>query len=154
MRTENRYRDGSRMRFTATRQTHLQRCGDTQPLTHRVWILRDRLPPAGSLCRRMTSSPGRSPSAASERCIAVVQEVTAIECLAPVNADHLSSNSRTFGPCTSQPLRKGESTDCISASVKLVRAIGTFIWGVAFIRANLRLSGVLQSLPCDGYATR
>ena len=45
----------------------------------------------------MASSPGPKPDAANERCKPLVQEVTAMECIAPENADHFSSNSLTFG---------------------------------------------------------
>ena len=43
-------------------------------------------------------------NAVNDACIAVVQDVTAIECFAPVKSHHISSNFLTFGPCTSQPL--------------------------------------------------
>ena len=43
---------------------------------------------------------GPKPDAANERCKPLVQEVTAMECIAPENADHFSSNSLTLGLCT------------------------------------------------------
>ena len=46
----------------------------------------------------IASSPGPKPKAASDRCNALVQEVTAIECSAWVKIDHFSSNSPTFLP--------------------------------------------------------
>ena len=63
---------------------------------------------------RITSSPGFTPKAAKARCIPLVQDVTAKECLAPVNLLHLFSKSLTCGPCTSQPLSNG-----IAAALRL-----------------------------------
>ena len=80
----------------------------------------------------MASSPDPKPKAARERCSAVVQKVTAKECLASVKVDHFSSNSLTCGPCSSHPERIGYRTLSISAFVKDVRAIG-------IIASNLEL---------------
>lgn len=99
----------------------------------------------------IASSPGPKPKAASDRCKAVVQEVTAMLCSAPVNLDHLSSNSRTYGPCTNQPERSGSSTLLISSSVRLVLAIGIFI---VFLKRAPRLSGALPLRQCAWRASR
>ena len=72
------------------------------------------------------SSSSFTPNAASERCKAVVQLVTATEFFAPVNLHHLSSNSFTYLPCTTQPDFKGFSIFFNSLSLNTVLAIGIF----------------------------
>ena len=74
----------------------------------------------------IASSPGPKPDAARERCNPLVQEVTAIECAAFVKLDHLSSNSFTFGPCTSHPDLRGSKTELISEFKRFVLEIGIF----------------------------
>jgi hypothetical protein len=49
----------------------------------------------------MTSSPGPIPAASSARWIAVVPELTATACLAPMNSAKRASNSSTRAPCAS-----------------------------------------------------
>ncbi len=51
----------------------------------------------------ITSSPGLRPRIATARCSAVVQEVVATACSAPVYSPKRRSNSWTFGPWTTQP---------------------------------------------------
>ena len=46
----------------------------------------------------IASSVGPKSKAARDKCRPLVHDVTAMECLAPVKFDHLSSNSLTFGP--------------------------------------------------------
>ena len=73
---------------------------------------------------KMTSSPGLSPSIATERCSAVVQEVVAIENTDFVKLENFFSNCSTNGPCTTQPVFKGSVTASISSSPKKGLVIG------------------------------
>src|SRR4051812_39905067 len=51
----------------------------------------------------MTSSPGPTPSTYRASCSAVVQLVVATASAAPTRSAKACSNSRTFGPCETQP---------------------------------------------------
>src|SRR5688572_1129565 len=64
----------------------------------------------------ITSSPGPTPSASSDRCIAAVPEVTARACFAPTYSANRRSSSAAFGPVVSQPERSVSATAAISSS--------------------------------------
>ena len=64
----------------------------------------------------MTSSPGPTPSASSERWSAAVPEATASTCSASRNARIRSSSSAARGPVVSQPERSVSATAAISSS--------------------------------------
>ncbi len=64
----------------------------------------------------ITSSPGPSPRASSERCSADVPELTATQYAAPVTGANSSSNAFTSGPCTTMPLRSTRTAASMSAS--------------------------------------
>ena len=51
----------------------------------------------------MTSSPGPTPETWSASCSAVVQFVVATASAAPTRSANAASNSRTRGPCETQP---------------------------------------------------
>src|SRR5512139_898764 len=83
----------------------------------------------------MTSSPGPTSIAASDRCSAAVQELTAIACLVSTYSAHWFSNCFTFGPVVIQPERSVSTTSAMAPSSirgraygrKLVR-IGESLW--------------------------
>src|SRR5262245_28505716 len=89
----------------------------------------------------ITSSPGFSPSAATARCSAVVQELVATLWGAPVNAENFCSNSLTYGPCTTQPLSSGRCTARSSSGPKTGFVIGMLM------PASPRRRGHLTVLP-------
>ena len=64
----------------------------------------------------ITSSPGPTPSARSDRCIAAVPEETATACFAPTYSANRRSSSAAFGPVVSQPERSVSATAAISSS--------------------------------------
>src|SRR5262245_29256330 len=63
-----------------------------------------------------TSSPGPTPSASSERCIAAVPDATATACCAPTYSAKRRSSSAVAGPVVSQPERSVSATAAISSS--------------------------------------
>src|SRR5438105_14382126 len=64
----------------------------------------------------ITSSPGPTPSATSERCNAAVPEATARACVAPTYSAKRRSSSAVRGPLVSQPDRSVSATASISSS--------------------------------------
>src|SRR5436189_1840228 len=64
----------------------------------------------------ITSSPGPTPSAASERCSAAVPEASASTCSASRNSFIRSSSFAALGPLVSQPERSVSVTAAISSS--------------------------------------
>ena len=64
----------------------------------------------------ITSSPGPTPSASSDRCSAAVPLESAIACFAPVYAAKRSSSSAVRGPVVSHPERIVSATASISSS--------------------------------------
>src|SRR5438067_5005867 len=64
----------------------------------------------------ITSSPGPTPSATSERCSAAVQDETASTCFASRYSRIRASSSAVRGPVVSQPDRSVSATASISAS--------------------------------------
>src|ERR1022692_2109675 len=66
----------------------------------------------------MTSSPGPTPTAASEACRAAVQEFTATACLAPVYTANSCSKRCTLGPVVTQPERRLSATSEISSDLR------------------------------------
>src|SRR5437588_4803360 len=65
----------------------------------------------------ITSSPGPTPSATSERCSAAVQDETASTCSACRKSRIRASSSAVRGPVVSQPERSVSATASTSASV-------------------------------------
>src|SRR3954464_4391360 len=78
-----------------------------------------------------TSSPGFTPPAISAKWSAVVQEDTATAYCAPTYAAKRFSNSPTFGPWLTQPLRSASSTAFSSAGPNDGRATGTVLVSVS-----------------------
>src|SRR5439155_2902515 len=64
----------------------------------------------------ITSSPGPTPSASSERWRAAVPEATARQCFAPTYSAMRRSSSADRGPVVSQPDRRVSATAAISSS--------------------------------------
>src|SRR5215218_9239785 len=64
----------------------------------------------------ITSSPGPTPSASSDRCIAAVPEETAIAWRAPAYSAKRRSSSAVRGPVVSHPERSVSATASISRS--------------------------------------
>src|SRR5262245_26021140 len=64
----------------------------------------------------ITSSPGPTPSATSDRCSAAVPEASASTCSAPRYSCMRSSSFAAFGPLVSQPERRVSVTAAISSS--------------------------------------
>src|SRR4030095_15036367 len=75
----------------------------------------------------ITSSPGFSFNAATAMCRAVVHELVAMENFYPVKSLNESSNSLTYGPCTTQPVASGFCTASSSSGPKKGLVMGTFI---------------------------
>src|SRR5436190_540813 len=65
----------------------------------------------------ITSSPGPTPSATSERCSAAVPDETASTCFASRNSRIRASSSAVRGPVVNQPERSVSETAAISSSV-------------------------------------
>src|SRR4051794_26660825 len=65
----------------------------------------------------ITSSPGPTPSATSERCSAAVHDETASTCSASRYSRMRASSSAVRGPVVSQPERKVSATASTSSSV-------------------------------------
>src|SRR5688572_24956340 len=64
----------------------------------------------------ITSSPGPTPSASTERCNAAVPDERAIACFAPTYSAKRSPSSAALGPVVSQPERRVSATASISSS--------------------------------------
>src|SRR5688500_6573937 len=64
----------------------------------------------------ITSSPGPTPSASSERCSAAVPDDRATACCAPTYSANRSSSSAVRGPVVSQPERSVSATASLSSS--------------------------------------
>src|SRR5437899_6380588 len=72
----------------------------------------------------MTSAPGLTPAASSDKCSAAVQELSASACFAPTAEANSRSNCFVFGPVVSQPERSASVTSRISSSSMSGRANG------------------------------
>src|ERR671919_39049 len=64
----------------------------------------------------ITSSPGPTPAATSDRCMAAVPDESATACRAPTYSAKRRSSSSARGPLVSQPLRSVSATASISSS--------------------------------------
>src|SRR5690606_5562551 len=73
----------------------------------------------------ITSSPGPSPDARSDKWSAAVQEFTATACVAPVYDATARSNAATGGPVVSQPDSRVATTSAISPGPSSGGANGT-----------------------------
>lgn len=73
----------------------------------------------------ITSSPGRTPSAASTRCSPAVAESTATAYGAPTDRANAPSNSAACGPEASHPERSTATTAAISSSSMVGAHSGT-----------------------------
>src|SRR5579885_1065958 len=102
-----------------------------------------------------TSSPALISAATKAMCNAVVQEETAIACSAPTYSANRFSNSATFGPWLTHPLRRTSRTAASSSLPINGRATGMFFVIVAVLIVppwQLRLAPACVSTQSTGAA--